>query len=81
MIKLTKKMHETLKNADLEQGEINDVPMGTMYGLEMRKLVSSDWRKIGCHIRQTTTGGSFPKYSQVALTEAGLHAARSIQGL
>ena len=81
MVKLTKRMHEVLKNADLERGEINDVPMNTMYGLEARQLVSSNWRKAGNHARQTTTGGAFPKHSQVKLTAAGLRAAHAIQGL
>ena len=81
MIKLTKKMLEVLKNADLDRGEINDVPMSTMYGLEARQLVSSNWRKAGSHSRRTTAGGTFPKHSRVKLTAAGLRAARSIQGL
>ena len=79
MVKLTNKMHEVLKNADLDRGEINDVPMSTMYGLEKLQLVSSDWRKTGGHGR--TAGGTFPTHSQVKLTAAGLRAARSIQGL
>ena len=81
MIKLTKKMNEVLKNADLESGEINNVPMSTMYGLEERKLVSSYWRMANSHSRQTTSGGTFPNYSLVKLTAAGLRAARTIQGL
>lgn len=80
MIKLTKKMNEVLKNANLESGEINNVPMSTMYGLEQRKLVSSDWRKANSHSRQTTSGGTFPIFSFVKLTAAGLRAARTIQG-
>jgi hypothetical protein len=81
MVKLTKKMHEVLKNADLESGEINNVPMGTMYGLEARQLVSSEWRKVGTRSLQPTQGGTFPTSRQVKLTESGLRAARSIQGL
>jgi hypothetical protein len=30
---LTKKMSAALRNADLDRGVINDVPLGTMYGL------------------------------------------------
>lgn len=78
MVRLTKKMHEVLKCADLERGEINDVPMSTMYGLEKRQLVSSDWRMAKSHSQQTTTGGSFPTHSQVKLTDSGLRLARSI---
>jgi hypothetical protein len=81
MIKLTKKMNEILKNADLATGEINDVPMSTMYGLEERKLVTADWRKAMSHSFQTTAGGTFPSYSRVKLTAEGLRAARTIQGL
>lgn len=78
MVKLTKKMHEVLRCADLERGEINDVPMSTMYGLEKRQLVSSDWRMAKSHSRKTTSGGTFPTHSQVKLTESGLRFARSI---
>ena len=79
MVKLTKKMCDVLKSADFERGEINNVPMSTMYGLEERQLVTSDWRMALSHSRQTTTGGSFPKYSQVKLTASGLRVARPIQ--
>lgn len=81
MIKLTKKMREVLEKADLPKGEINNVPMSTMYGLEARHLVSSDWRKISGGVRQTTSGGMFPTYNHVKLTVSGLRAARSVQGL
>lgn len=37
MIKLTRKMNEVLKNANLESGEINNVPM-TMYSSENKSL-------------------------------------------
>lgn len=81
MVKLTKKMHEVLKNADLARGEINNVPMRTLYGLEVRKLVTSEWRKGASRVITTTTGGTFPMYSQVKLTDSGLHEVRSVQGL
>lgn len=81
MIKLTKKMHEVLKNADLDIREINNVPMSTMYGLEGRKLVTSDWRRAMSHSIQTTCGGTFPTYSHVKLTIGGLRAAYTIRGL
>ena len=75
---LTKKMLEVLKSADLVSGEINNVPISTMYGLENRKLVMSEW-----HSRNvaTTAGGTFPMYNRVRLTPTGLHAARTAQGL
>ena len=47
MTRLTKIMQERLETADLETGEILDVPMGTAYGLENRRLVTSDWRRCG----------------------------------
>lgn len=81
MIKLTKKMYEVLKSADLDIGEINNVPMSTMYGLEERKLVTSDWRRALSHSTQTTSGGTFPTYSRVKLTTTGLRAAHTIHGL
>ena len=72
MVKLTKKMLEVLKSADLVSGEINNVPLSTMYGLENRKLVMPEW-----HSRNvaTTAGGTFPMFDRVRLTPAGLHAA------
>jgi hypothetical protein len=81
MVKLTKKMQEVLKNANLTRGEINNVPMSTLYGLEARKLVTSEWRKAASRVISTTAGGTFPMYSQVKLTDSGIHAARSVQGL
>lgn len=74
MMPLTKIMREKLQHADLEHGEINDVAMSTMYGLEERGLVKG-------YGATTTHGGSFPKYSKVKLTKEGLRAARMIQGL
>ena len=83
MVKLTKKMQEILKKADLVRGEINDVPWITMYGLEDRALVTSVWRtgSIADGIITNTKGGAFPMYSQVKLTAAGINMARSIQGI
>ena len=79
--KLTKRMREVLKIADLEHDLINNVPISTMYGLEARKLISSEWRKADSRAQQTTSGGSFPRYSRVPLTADGVRAARTIQGL
>jgi hypothetical protein len=83
MVKLTKKMQEILKKADLVRGEINDIPWITMYGLEDRELVTSVWRtgSIAAGIITTTQGGAFPMFSRVKLTDAGLNAARAIQGI
>lgn len=75
MITLTKIMREKLQNADLEHGEINDISLRTLYGLQDRGLVS------GYGAFTTTEGGNFPKYSKVKLTKEGLRAARMIQGL
>jgi hypothetical protein len=80
-MKLTKRMRDVLKHADVQTGEINNVSMAIMYGLESRELVPSDWRKAaeGGAI-QRTGGWGFPTYRQVKLTAAGIRAARSIQG-
>ena len=80
-MKLTKKMHEVLMTADLEQGEVSNVPMSTMYGFESRKLVPDEWRKAMSKANCTTAGGRFPQFNRVKLTTAGIHAARAIQGL
>ncbi len=76
-------MVEVLKNADLTVGEINNVPMRTMDGLEDRKLVTNAWRHpaIGNGIVTTTAGGTFPMFSKVKLTSLGIDAARAVQGL
>jgi hypothetical protein len=74
-------MREVLNKADLERGEINDVPMGTMYGLERRELITSEWRMGRSRPREVTGGGDFPRFFEVKLTASGLRAARSIQGL
>jgi len=75
-------MYEVLKVADLEAGQINDVPMSTMYGLEARGLVSSEWRVGGGRAAvQVTTGGSFPIYRRVKLATPGIRAARGVQGM
>jgi len=79
--KLTKRMREVLKIADLEHDLINNVPISTMYGLEARELISSEWRMAGSGVQQTTGGGSLPEYSRVPLTADGVRAARTIQGL
>lgn len=81
MMRLTKKMTEVLKKADLASGEINKVPMSTLCGLEDRKLVTSEWRRGASQIIKATAGGTFPTYSRVKLTDAGLHEARKIQGI
>ena len=82
MMTLTKIMREKLKNADLEHGEINDVSMSTMYGLEERGLVPIDWRMGNSRgVIQSTQGGNFPRYHKVKLTAEGLRAALMLQGL
>lgn len=80
-MRLTKRICDVLKAADLEAGEINDVPMGTMYALESRELIPSEWRMAVSRVIQTSGGGSFPTYRRVRLTAAGIRAVRTIQGL
>jgi hypothetical protein len=76
MPELTKRMQEVLRAADLERGEINDVPLGTMYGLDSRGLIDDVWRRGGA---QSTRSGTFPHYNRVKLTPAGIQVARSAQ--
>ena len=78
-MRLTKRMHEVLKAADIAAGEIHDVPMSTMYGLESREIVPSDWRRGRGGV--STGGGTFPAFRRVKLTAVSLRAARNIQGL
>lgn len=77
MFDLTKRMQEVLRAADLKRGEINDVPLGTMYGLDSRGLVDEIWRHGGA---QSTRSGRFPHYNRVKLTDAGVIAARLLRG-
>jgi hypothetical protein len=64
-MRLTKRMHEVLKAADIAAGEIHDVPMSTMYGLESREIVSSGWRRGQGTFICRTGGGAFPAFSHV----------------
>jgi hypothetical protein len=81
-MKLTKRMYEVLKAADLDTGKLSQVPMSTMYGLERRGLISSEWRKaIRSGVSQRTGGGMFPISRGAKLTTAGIRAARGLQGL
>ena len=74
-MRLTKRMKELLEQADLVTFEINEVPMMTLWGLQSRGLVSSR------EPRSRVTGGhSFPWFRGVKLTEAGMRAARTLQG-
>jgi hypothetical protein len=74
-------MKDLLKAADLNLGQINNVPMSTMHGLESRGLISSEWRMAMSRVVQTTTGGSFPTYRRVPLTADGYRAAKSLNGI
>jgi len=78
MLKLTKKMVEVLKKADIASGEINNVPLSTMYGLANRKLVISNWDTKSS---LTTAGGTFPVFDKVKLTPDGLKTAKIVKGL
>jgi hypothetical protein len=73
-MRLTKLMAEGLRAADLERGELNNVGMMTFDGLRRRGLIT------GKYLVTSTQGGRFPWYSQVKLTEAGMRAARTLQG-
>jgi hypothetical protein len=69
---LTRIMRSVLGAADVEAGEINDVPFGTMSGLEARGFIDRTWRRAGGP--RTTRPGRFPHYHGVKLTEAGRRA-------
>jgi hypothetical protein len=66
-------MRSVLRAADVEVGEINDVPFGTMSGLEARGFIDRTWRRAGG--ARTARAGRFPHYHGVKLTEAGMRAA------
>ena len=70
---LTPIMRSILRAADAERGEVNDVPFGTMSGLESRGFIDRTWRRAG-NVR-TARAGHFPHYHGVKLTEAGRQAA------
>jgi hypothetical protein len=70
---LTPIMRNILRAVDAERGEVNDVPFGTMSGLECRGFIDRTWRRAG-NVR-TARAGHFPHYHGVKLTEAGLRAA------
>lgn len=72
MLPLTEIMRTVLRAADVEAGEINDVPFGTMSGLEARGLIDRTWRRAGGS--RTGRAGRFPHYHGVKLTDAGMRA-------
>jgi hypothetical protein len=87
---LTDKMREALLSADLASGTLGEVPLGTMYGLEARGLISPTWRggkgaprvvrAFPAKAGQSTTGGRFPHYFGDDLTKAGIRTAWELQG-
>jgi len=81
MKKLTKNMQKVLKSADLERGEINDVPLRTTYGLLERRLIRKKGRGGWYERSRTTMSGRFPHSHGIQLTEAGVRVARSLKGL
>ena len=81
MQRLTQTMRHLLENADLECGELNDVPLSTAYAMEDRKLIVPTWRKAGHTKGQSSESGRFPHYFGVRLTAEGLRAARELRGL
>jgi len=72
-MKLTPRMRQVLEGADLERGTVSDVPTSTWHGLMNRGLVTRDMSLYG------RTRDSFPLYSGVKLTEAGIRAACGLQ--
>jgi hypothetical protein len=79
MYLLTPIMRSVLRAADAERGEVNDVPFGTMSGLECRGFIDRSWRRAG-NVR-TARAGHFPHYHGVKLTEAGLRAAAAAKAI
>ena len=79
-MKITKTTRTVLAAADLENNQINNVAMSTMYGLETREIITSDWRRPR-NVCQVTGGGDFPRFYGVQLTHIGVNIARSIQGM
>jgi hypothetical protein len=76
-MRITPRMKQLLQSADLKYGEVNDVPWSTWRGLKMRGLVAHTANRRS----YTTRDGAFPLYQRIRLTEAGISAARGLQGL
>ena len=72
-------MRELFGQADLERGELNNVPLSTMYGLVNRGFISDNWRKVKGIREILSQSGHFPHFSGVKLTEAGVRAARALK--
>ena len=77
-MRLTAKMNKVLLEADLGMGEISNVPLSTLAGLERRGLVNGDWRKP-INTMVSTTAGNFPSFGKIKLTAAGSILATSLQ--
>jgi hypothetical protein len=76
-MRITPRMKQVLEAADLKYGEVNDVSWSTWRGLKMRGLVVHTANRRS----YTTRHGAFPRYHRILLTEAGIDAARGLQGL
>jgi hypothetical protein len=76
-MRITPRMKQLLQAADLKYGEVNDVPWSTWRGLKSRGLATHTPNRRS----YTTRNGPFPLYHRVLLTQAGISAARGLQGL
>jgi len=71
MTNLTNRMREILANADLESGEIRDVPLSTLYGLAKRRLVKINESGGLISKGSSTRSGRFPPYASRAIDRSG----------
>jgi len=74
--RLTDRMCEILRNADLNKATITNVPLGTMYGLDARGLIPRTWRQGHGNVRVS----NFPSFDNVELTAAGIRVAWMLKG-
>lgn len=69
-------MKNVLRAADLDRGEISDVPLGVMYRLSAFGLIDRTWQQG----KVRTHGiGRVQRYDRVALTKAGIRQARCLK--
>lgn len=66
---MTQKIRDTLRAADLERREINDVPLGAMYRLTALGMIDPAWK-------QSRPDGN--RYHRVKLTLKGLRMVQRI---
>ena len=75
-MRITPRMKQVLEEADLNHGEVNGVPWSTWMGLRNRGLATQTANRRS----YTTRKGIFPLYHRIILTQAGISAARDLQG-